>query len=109
MKKKLTFSFNWNNKLDCNCFTTLRLSNRFNICDKVEILLKEKFISQGEIIGKKELQSIELINEFIARIDTGYSAHECKQILKTMYKNKNIDWEKQKLYLYLVKKICCTT
>ena len=41
------------------------------------------------------------INEYIARIDTGYSADECQNIIRTMYKNKRIDWNTQDLALCL--------
>ena len=82
--QELRFSDNWNNKLDCNAFTTLRLSDRFNIGDKVNILLKNKPMGQGEIIGKKCFD-IKDINDFIGYIDTGYDGAETKKILQRMY------------------------
>ncbi len=33
------------------------------------------------------------INEHIARLDTGYSAIECREIIRKMYKNKRVNWE----------------
>ena len=29
--KKINFSYNWNNKLDCHSFTTIRLSSKYMI------------------------------------------------------------------------------
>jgi hypothetical protein len=100
--KSLNFSHNWNNKLDCKYFTTLRLSDRFDIGDQVSVCLKRNEISKGEIINKKSIM-LEQINDFIAGMDTGYSVDETKDILKKMY--KDVDFTQQKIYLYLIKKI----
>jgi hypothetical protein len=40
---------------------------------------------------------LDQINDWIARLDTGYDAEKCKELLRTMYKNKGIDWSKQQL------------
>jgi hypothetical protein len=54
----IKFSHNWNNKLDCHAFTTLRRSNP---------------------------RRYAAISDFITWIDTGYSLDECKGILRKMY------------------------
>ena len=105
MKNEIRFSYNWNNKLDCHSFTTLRLSDKYKIGDVYNILLRGK-IGHYENKGKAKIidnKSFLLndINEFIARLDTGYSAEKCKQILTAMYKNKNVDWSKQKINFIL--------
>ncbi len=102
--KELKFSYNWNKKLDCKVFTTLRLTNFFDIGDEIDILLNSKKICVGKIIYKKCI-NINQINDWIAYLDTGYDKIECKKILEKMYKNKNIDWKTQKIYFYLIKKI----
>lgn len=99
--EKINFSYNWNNKLDCKYFTTLRLTKKYNINDKIEISLKNKTICKGTIIDKKAF-GYNKINNFIAGIDTGYSVQETKDILKRMY--KNVDLESKLFYLYLIKK-----
>ena len=99
---EIKFSTNWNNKLDCNYFTTLRLSDRFKVGGKYPVLLKKKQIGTGEIMAKKYLK-LNQINDYIAGLDTGYNAQNCKEILKTMYKNKLIDWKTQTLVLYLIR------
>ena len=100
--EELKFSVNWNNKLLCTYFTTLRLSDRFKIGQKYPVLLKKKQIGIGEIMAKKYLY-LKQINDYIAGLDTGYSAIKCKEILKTMYKKKLIDWNIQQLCLYLIR------
>ena len=100
----ISFSYNWNNKLDCKSFTTLRLSNKHKIGDTIIINLKNKKLFNAKIIDKNELY-LENINEFIAHIDTGYSRSECQNLIKKMYKNKNINWETQIIYLYLIERV----
>jgi hypothetical protein len=98
--KRIDFSYNWNNKLECKAFTTLRLSDRFNVGDKIEVYLKDKKLGDAAIIDKK-LFSLDSINQYVSYLDTGYSVEECQNILKRMY--KNIDWKKIKIYFYLIK------
>lgn len=106
MAKELKFSYNWNKKLDCNAFTSLRLSGRFNVGDEVNIKLigKKALIDKGLAIckGKKRL-TLDAINEYIALLDTGYSSDECKQIIKRMYPKIN-QWDTQPIYFYLFQK-----
>lgn len=95
------FSYNWNGKLDCGSFTTLRLSSsKYKIGEIHKISLKKKFIKNAIIAEVKEL-NIESINEFIARIDTGLSRQECIDMIKVMYKNSNIDWTTKRMVLVL--------
>lgn len=100
--QQLHFSYNWNKKLNGTAFTSLKLSNRFSIGDKVEILLKDEVIGEAEVIGKKTLKLAD-INDYIAYLDTGYNKSRCKEILTTMYKNKKIDWDTQIIRFYLFK------
>ena len=100
----LDFSYNWNNKLDCQAFTTLRLTDKYNINDTLKVMLRKEFRGFVMVVDKRRF-TLNKINDFIAYIDTGYNQQECVNILTKMYKNKNIDWEKQEIYFYLLKKI----
>jgi len=101
---RLDFSHNWNGKLGCRFFTTLRLSSRFNVGDSPEIWLNGIFQGIGCIIDKKRVDSPDALNEWVCRIDTGYSKEETKGILSKMYP-KISSWEKQPIYLYLVENL----
>ena len=87
--KRLEFNTNWNNKLECGAFTTIRLSDKYEIGDMVEVRLKGTVKTHGIIRGKRCIL-LDMINNFIAYIDTGYNADECKNILTTMYKKKTL-------------------
>lgn len=87
---QINFSYNWNNKLQCHYYTTLRLNSpKFTIGHKYEIQLKQQKIHVGQIMDIK-LLNIDQINNFIGGLDTGYSAEECKAILTKMYKNQDL-------------------
>lgn len=97
----IKFSYNWNKKLCCTCFTTLRINNKHNIGDVVMITLKGKERGLATVVDKKEL-NLDGITNALAYIDTGYNAEDTKKLLMKMYKNKNIDWNRQHIYLYVL-------
>ncbi len=102
---KIYFSQNWNGKLDCNFFTTLRLQNdnKYIVGESYEIVVKKVPFCVAKIVEVRYIL-LDDINDWVARLDTGYNADNCKVLLRTMYKHKNIDWRTQKLaYLMLEK------
>ena len=98
----LKFSNNWNNKLNCVYFTTLRLSNRFNIGHTVKVEFKEHSF-YAEVVGKRTL-TMKMLNEFICGIDTGYSVAETEDLLQRMYHEVS-DWSNQPIYFYLLRRV----
>ena len=100
--KTINFSYNWNNKLDCKAFTTLRLSNRnkYKIGETYAVNLKSKFIKNAQIIDIKTIW-LHQINDYITYLDTGYNKEECINIIKKMY--KSVDFTKTKMDFILIK------
>lgn len=100
----ITFSTNWNKKLDCQAFTTFRVHNPAKYAQGIEcdIILKGEVIAKAVIIGVRTLK-LEQINEFIAYLDTGYSVKDFKKIVRTMYKGKDVN--SMKFDFVLLKKI----
>lgn len=86
---ELRFSYNWNGKLNCNSFTTIRLKN-----DQKYFVGQELNVYLGKsLFGFYKIQSVKIIklnqiNDWIAYLDTGYDAEKTKNIVKEMYKNK---------------------
>lgn len=107
---KLTFSFNWNNKLDCNAFTTIRLrnDNKYYKGASFNTVLAQKGkeeINKGDVMVEEVKHfKIDKINEFVALLDTGYCRADCIKTIQTMYKNIVPDWNKQDLSLILLVK-----
>ena len=99
----INFSYNWNNKLNCRCFTTLRASikNKY-VGDTIGITLKNEQIAKGKIIAIYEVMMFDL-KEVTCRLDTGYSRSETIKIIQKMY---NLPEGVNKLlYLILIEKI----
>lgn len=103
--KEIVFSYNWNNKLGCKAFTTIRLSESYKPGEEYKVILSVKG-KTPEVQGVARIIEIkkfflDQINEFISQLDTGYTKYECVNIIKRMY--PNADWTKQKLSLILLK------
>jgi len=103
--RELEFTTNWNNKLNCQCFTTIRLHNPIKYCigNRFNVLLKGQHKGYARLIAVTPIY-LNQINEYIARLDTGYSADECRKIIQTMYKNqKHINFDTRQLAFCLLK------
>ena len=78
--KELRFSVNWNNKLYCNIFATLRFDlNGLIEDDTVNILLRKKgaYISTGMATIIRIFENVEFsMIKWYLPIDTGYSLEE---------------------------------
>jgi hypothetical protein len=100
----ISFSFNWNNKLDCKSFTTIRIlqPDKYRTGETYIITLKRKELFQAKIIEIKPFWLKDL-NEFIAYLDTGYNKEECTEIIKKMY--QNINFQQKQISLILLKKV----
>lgn len=91
---RLQFSHNWNNKLLCDNFTTIRLHDpyRFKPGRVFEVVLKGVPMGKRVVLGIKTIR-IDQVSDLIARLDTGYNAADFRKIIGNMYKNKvaNVD------------------
>lgn len=99
--KSLEFSFNWNNKLNCRAFTTIRISDRFNVGDRVGVYLKHRHMGTAEINAKIPI-TFGGISDQVALLDTGYHRDKCQQILQKMYKESVVFTHNSRLFLYVL-------
>lgn len=102
---KIVFETNWNNKLYCKYFTTLRLYNpAFYFTGKnFEIYYKKEFLGIARIDDIR-VTNLEKLNPFVCGLDTGYSVEETKNIFRKMYKNNaDINIETHLLNLVLLR------
>jgi hypothetical protein len=106
---EIKFSKNWNNKLNCPTFTTIRLHNtsKYVISEVYQIVFphKKQIYAFNAII--LDIQNIRLsdINNHIAYLDTGLDAEKTKKILQNMYWYDRINWEVQLLDYCLLRHI----
>jgi len=94
----LIFTTNWNHKLWCDVFSTFRHnSQKYNVGNLKSIIHRrsdgDHYITDAEIIYNEPCR-LDDVNELFARLDTGYGLEDFKKIIHTMYKNKNIEWNK---------------
>lgn len=83
----LKFDQNWNCKLYCNVFTTLRPRNdeAHFIGAKFDAYLKETFMGDVEVMQVVNLANLDKMTDAMALIDTGYGKAETIEILETLY------------------------
>lgn len=108
----INYSYNWNNKLLCDCWSTIRLANcnKYQLHETYEHRLIKKdnkfsFIRLGKLVYLKTINLYTLTNA-MSFMDCALSKPETIALLKTMYKNKNIDWETQKLFFIIFSSKC---
>lgn len=84
--KILEFSQNWNGKLYCKHWTTIRLRNnhKYRRGDSYDIYLKDEFLGIAELIGLRYTTRGKL-NEFVCYLDTGYDVVSTQNMLGKMY------------------------
>lgn len=88
--KRLNFSTNWNNKLDCQFFTSIRLNtDKYVIGEDYIILLRSQKKKTAKLILKKSFK-IANLNDFTSYIDTGYSSDQVIEMMKLMYPHLDI-------------------
>lgn len=88
-RKKINFSYNWNNKLNSTrSFSTIRYpSKKWNKGEEYDIFFKrEIMVCTAKIIELKDFR-LGNLTEGMAWLDTGYDKQETKNILKTMFKS----------------------
>ena len=101
----LNFNTNWNNKLGCNYYTTIRLHSKTRFeGQKLKVVLKNEFLHDAQII-KIENCVLSQIGDRTAYLDTGYNRDGFCNIIQTMYKNKGIDWNTQVLDVIIIKRL----
>jgi len=87
----ISFSYNWNNKLQNKAFTTIRLHNpkKYKVGNMFQIELKGETLGTAILQEKRTLKADQL-NNFICFLDTGYSRADTINMITKMYKIENL-------------------
>lgn len=86
--EELHFSYNWNNKLDCKSFTTIRISGKYSLNSQWRIFLKGDYLGLAKVVSVTQLLA-DNMSEPMALLDTGYNKKDTLDILKKMYPTYN--------------------
>ena len=112
MPDVIDFVYNWNNKLDCDAFTTIRLRNdlKYKPGNEFYVNLKQHNHNTNKGLHRcADVKHIKLnqITPFIAYLDTGLPVEKAKEKITAFYKNYNppIDWETKELSFILLVKV----
>lgn len=99
----ISFSYNWNKKLYCRFFTTIRLANykKYHVGNVYRIMHKENYAFDGMIV-KIEYYKLHEIPEAVCMLDTGLTKPETIELIQKKYSGKNIDWSSQLLCVLLI-------
>ncbi|MGN7988685.1 hypothetical protein ACTJKC_15155 [Pedobacter sp. 22226] len=82
---RINFNENWNGKLLCNCFTTIRLFDvKYELGGIYDISLKDKVSGPAEIVFLKEI-NLNQITVAMAYTDIGYSPAQAREMIKQFY------------------------
>lgn len=102
--EKLEFSTNWNNKLDCKCFTTIRIYNpaKHFRGNEFEVFLQKTFRTKAVVIGTI-LTTLEGLSDYVCYLDTGYSREETIGIFRKMY--PTTDFKTKRICVMLLRQI----
>lgn len=104
MDERLEFEENFNGKLNCRCFTTIRLHHpvRNAIGAVKQIYLKGIWKGNAKILQASTI-TLDRINLPMAKLDSGLMSEECRRLIRNLYRNRpGINWEVQQLdYLLL--------
>jgi hypothetical protein len=85
----IKFSFNWNYKLDCGAFTTIRLHNpsKYVVGKLYGIELKGSLQKHPARILDIRTLYLKDMNEWMTQLDMGYGLDQGRETIRTMYKN----------------------
>jgi hypothetical protein len=92
----INFTYNWNSKLFCKFFSTIRLHNphKYAVGNRYHIQLNSKDIGPGIIRAITPFR-LDRFTPSMALLDMGYPLDEAKKVILNMYKAKNINWSTQ--------------
>lgn len=110
---QIKFSKNWNNKLNCDYFTTIRLQTRSKkeyywdrVGQEFSIFVLDKEIGKGILKSLECTILREIGNNCLTYLDAGLDRGEFYKLMETFYKNKP-EWEQDltPMLLLLFKRI----
>lgn len=99
MDERLEFEENFNNKLNCTCFTAIRIHHPVkNAIGAIkQVYLKGVWKGNVKIISCATIR-LDQINLTMAKLDTGLLPDGCRQLIRSLYKHRlGINWEAQPL------------
>lgn len=100
--ERINFSRNWNNKLLCNVFTTIKPANKkCNIDDVFDIRIDGQFYCYAKLIKFETKKISEIISFGMNFIDADMNEKEFLEFMTKKY-SKNSWWEEENTEMKIV-------
>lgn len=102
----IKFTTNWNNKLSCSAFTSLRLHNptKFIVGREFSVMLNGRKMGTATLVTKYTLR-VNQLNNYICYLDTGYNLQQTIGILEKMHSGINLETARFDLCLFTYQKV----
>ncbi len=88
--ERTEFSKNWNNKLLCDIFSTIRPAyKKYNVDDVFDIRIGEKFFCYAKVLKTENRTLKDLISSGAHLVDTGLDGRDFLNLMSNMYSKKS--------------------
>ena len=87
---RIDFSKNWNNKLLCGVFTTIRPSyKKYHVDDVFDIRIDERFFCYAKVLKSEVMSLKNIIHLGFHLTDTGMNENNFMEFMSKMYSKKS--------------------
>lgn len=88
--ERLEFSKNWNNKLLCDIFSTIRpVYKKYNVDEVFDIRIGDKFFCYAKVLKQENTTLKEIILSGAHMVDTGLNEKDFLKLMSNMYSKKS--------------------
>ena len=108
--ERIEFSKNWNNKLLCAVFSTIRPSyKKYGINETFDVRIGERFFCYAKVLKSEKKTLKEIILSGAHLVDTGLSEKDFMTLMSNMYSKKswwkNEDTEMQLIFFQKIEQL----
>jgi len=88
--KIINFNANYNNKLNCICFSTIRIAdvNKYRLNEKYSICLDKGFLFNAKLVSI-ENTTLKLLTERDCLLDANLTKQEFMKLINELYPNQD--------------------
>lgn len=88
--ERINFSKNWNQKLLCDVFTTIRgVNDKYSVNDVFDIRISEKHFCYAKVLKTETKTLNEIISSGVHLTDTGMNDNDFFELMSKMYSKKS--------------------
>lgn len=105
--RTVKFSHNWNGKLNCYAFSTIRIDGSFEVGDELKIQLTDpdtkKLLREFKgVVVTKTAFYLDTLTDQMSYLDMGVRAERGREIIKGFYEDPKAGWSQTPVYCYTI-------